>query len=99
MIQNKPLLLRALAGALICIPVYASAGNASYYNTSTEAKVFPVEEEQEKKKQLKKSVKPILKRLPPRATWFLVACLMYMPRMANIISKSPCHCFSATCWL
>lgn len=41
MIQNKPLLLRALAGALICIPVYASAGNASYYNTSTEAKVFP----------------------------------------------------------
>nr|WP_178269958.1 zinc-dependent metalloprotease [Phocaeicola coprocola] len=39
--QNKPLLLRALAGALICIPVYASAGNASYYNTSTEAKVFP----------------------------------------------------------
>ena len=41
MIQNKPLLLRALAGALICIPVYASAGNASYYNASTEAKVFP----------------------------------------------------------
>lgn len=41
MIQNKPLLLRALAGTLICIPVYASAGNASYYNTSTEAKVFP----------------------------------------------------------
>lgn len=41
MIQNNPLLLRALAGALICIPVYASAGNASYYNTSTEAKVFP----------------------------------------------------------
>lgn len=41
MIQNKPLLLRALAGALICIPVYASAGDASYYNTSTEAKVFP----------------------------------------------------------
>ena len=41
MIQNKPLLLRALAGALICIPVYASAGNASYSNTSTEAKVFP----------------------------------------------------------
>ena len=41
MIQNKPLLLRALAGALICIPVYASAGNASYYNTSTKAKVFP----------------------------------------------------------
>ena len=41
MIQNKPLQLRALAGALICIPVYASAGNASYYNTSTEAKVFP----------------------------------------------------------
>ena len=41
MIQNKPLLLRALTGALICIPVYASAGNASYYNTSTEAKVFP----------------------------------------------------------
>ncbi len=41
MIQNKPLLLRALAGALICIPVYASAGNASYYNSSTEAKVFP----------------------------------------------------------
>ena len=41
MIQNKPLPLRALAGALICIPVYASAGNASYYNTSTEAKVFP----------------------------------------------------------
>ena len=41
MIQNKPLLLRALEGALICIPVYASAGNASYYNTSTEAKVFP----------------------------------------------------------
>ena len=41
MIQNKPLLLRALAGALLCIPVYASAGNASYYNTSTEAKVFP----------------------------------------------------------
>ena len=41
MIQNTPLLLRALAGALICIPVYASAGNASYYNTSTEAKVFP----------------------------------------------------------
>jgi len=41
MIQNKPPLLRALAGALICIPVYASAGNASYYNTSTEAKVFP----------------------------------------------------------
>ena len=40
-IQNKPLLLRALAGALICIPVYASAGNASYYNASTEAKVFP----------------------------------------------------------
>nr|WP_303187338.1 zinc-dependent metalloprotease [Phocaeicola coprocola] len=39
--QNKPLLLRALAGALICIPVYASAGNASYYNASTEAKVFP----------------------------------------------------------
>nr|WP_302309256.1 zinc-dependent metalloprotease [Phocaeicola coprocola] len=39
--QNNPLLLRALAGALICIPVYASAGNASYYNTSTEAKVFP----------------------------------------------------------
>ena len=38
MIQNKPLLLRALAGALICIPVYASAGNAS---ASTEAKVFP----------------------------------------------------------
>lgn len=26
---------------MICIPVYASAGNASYYNTSTEAKVFP----------------------------------------------------------
>lgn len=41
MIQNNPLLLRALAGALICIPVYASAGNASYYNASTEAKVFP----------------------------------------------------------
>lgn len=41
MIQNKPLLLRALAGALICIPVYVSAGNASYYNASTEAKVFP----------------------------------------------------------
>ena len=41
MIQNKPLLLRALAGALICIPVYASAGNASYYNASTEAKVLP----------------------------------------------------------
>lgn len=41
MIQNKPLLLRALAGALICIPVYASAGNTSYYNASTEAKVFP----------------------------------------------------------
>ena len=41
MIQNKPLLLRALAGALICIPVYASAGNASYYKASTEAKVFP----------------------------------------------------------
>lgn len=41
MIQNKPLLLPALAGALICIPVYASAGNASYYNASTEAKVFP----------------------------------------------------------
>ena len=41
MIQSKPLLLRALAGALICIPVYASAGNASYYNASTEAKVFP----------------------------------------------------------
>lgn len=41
MIQNKPLVLRALAGALICIPVYASAGNASYYNASTEAKVFP----------------------------------------------------------
>lgn len=41
MIQNKPLLLRALAGALICIPVHASAGNASYYNASTEAKVFP----------------------------------------------------------
>ena len=41
MIQNKPVLLRALAGALICIPVYASAGNASYYNASTEAKVFP----------------------------------------------------------
>ena len=41
MIQNKPLLLRALAGALICIPVYAPAGNASYYNASTEAKVFP----------------------------------------------------------
>lgn len=41
MIQNKPLLLRALAGSLICIPVYASAGNASYYNASTEAKVFP----------------------------------------------------------
>lgn len=41
MIQNKPLLLRALAGAMICIPVYASAGNASYYNASTEAKVFP----------------------------------------------------------
>lgn len=41
MIQNKPLLLRALAGALICIPVYASAGNASYYNASTEAKFFP----------------------------------------------------------
>ena len=41
MIQNKPLLLRALAGALICIPVYASAGNASYYNASIEAKVFP----------------------------------------------------------
>lgn len=41
MIQNKSLLLRALAGALICIPVYASAGNASYYNASTEAKVFP----------------------------------------------------------
>ncbi len=41
MIQNKPLPLRALAGALICIPVYASAGNASYYNASTEAKVFP----------------------------------------------------------
>lgn len=41
MIQNKTLLLRALAGALICIPVYASAGNASYYNASTEAKVFP----------------------------------------------------------
>ena len=41
MIQNKPLLLRALAGALIWIPVYASAGNASYYNASTEAKVFP----------------------------------------------------------
>lgn len=41
MIQNKPLLLRALTGALICIPVYASAGNASYYNASTEAKVFP----------------------------------------------------------
>ena len=41
MIQNKPLLLRALAGALICIPVYASASNASYYNASTEAKVFP----------------------------------------------------------
>lgn len=98
MIQNKPLLLRALAGALICIPVYASAGNASYYNASTEAKVFPWKKNK-KKKQLKKSVKPILKRLPPRATWFLVACLMYMPRMANIISKSPCHCFSATCWL
>lgn len=41
MIQNKPLLLRALAGALICIPVYASAGNASHCNASTEAKVFP----------------------------------------------------------
>lgn len=41
MIQNNPLLLRALAGALICIPVYASAGNASYYDASTEAKVFP----------------------------------------------------------
>lgn len=41
MIQNNPLLLCALAGALICIPVYASAGNASYYNASTEAKVFP----------------------------------------------------------
>ena len=41
MIQNNPLLLRALAGALICIPVYASAGNASYYNASIEAKVFP----------------------------------------------------------
>ena len=41
MIQNKPLLLRALAGALICIPVYASAGNSSYYNASPEAKVFP----------------------------------------------------------
>ena len=40
-VPNKPLLLRALAGALICIPVYASAGNASYYNASTEAKVFP----------------------------------------------------------
>lgn len=26
---------------MICIPVYASAGNASYYNASTEAKVFP----------------------------------------------------------
>ena len=43
MAENRmlTLLLRALAGALICIPVYASAGNASYYNASTEAKVFP----------------------------------------------------------
>ena len=49
MIQNKPLLLRALAGALICIPVYASAGNASYYNASTEAKVFPWKKNKKKK--------------------------------------------------
>ena len=51
MIQNKPLLLRALAGALICIPVYASAGNASYYNASTEAKVFPWKKNKKKEKK------------------------------------------------
>lgn len=40
MLLNRPL-LHALAGALLCVPIYASAGNASHCNASTEAKVFP----------------------------------------------------------
>ena len=49
MLLNRPL-LHALAGALLCVPIYASAGNASHCNASTEAKVFPWKKKKNKEK-------------------------------------------------
>lgn len=49
MLLNSPL-LHALAGALLCVPIYASAGNASHCNASTEAKVFPWKKKKNKEK-------------------------------------------------
>lgn len=49
MLLNRPL-LHTLAGALLCVPIYASAGNASHCNASTEAKVFPWKKKKNKEK-------------------------------------------------